>query len=148
MRTSTLGTLRYPIQRNPIHIKGHFFQFLRVLNKAQIDEGSFRDLIKLSRCHLSLISNLIFRESNVRGTHIVVKLLRHILQVGYPSISKNCWYILLSNITHPFGLSGPVERIGKERQQVGTTWTNPCRRWVRPPRNTSDQSKSCSAIWY
>ena len=30
-------------------------QFLRVLNKAQIDEGSFRDLIKVARFGLSLI---------------------------------------------------------------------------------------------
>jgi len=43
-------------------------QFLRILNKAQIDEGSFRDLINLSR------------ESNARGTDIAVKLLHHILQ--------------------------------------------------------------------
>jgi len=43
-------------------------QFLRVLNKAQIDEGSFRDLIKLAR------------ESNARGTHVAVNLLSHILQ--------------------------------------------------------------------
>jgi len=86
-----------------IHRDGH--QFLRVLNKAQIDEGSFRDLIKLSR------------ESNVRGTHIVVKLLRHILQAQLRESEKKD-----SSLVQLEPILAEVESAHQETPQIKILW--------------------------